>query len=109
MTVMWCSFTTRPLILRAYGSARTLHLTDPDWPALAAHFPPTPGARQIYDLTVDLVQTSCGYAVPLMDHAADRPTLHDWAVTKGDALPAYWADKNRHSLDGLPTGIEANL
>ena len=30
MTVMWCSFTTRPLILRAYGSARTLHLTDPD-------------------------------------------------------------------------------
>ena len=109
LTVMWCSFTTRPLILRAFGTARTLHHSSPDWPGLAAHFPATPGARQIYDLTVDLVQTSCGYAVPLMDHAADRPTLHDWTVTKGAALPAYWAEENRHSLDGLPTGIEANL
>ena len=109
MTVMWCSFTTRPLILRAYGRARAVHLSDPNWPELSAHFPQTPGARQIYDLSLDLVQTSCGYAVPLMDHAADRPTLHDWAVTKADALPAYWAERNRTSIDNLPTGIEANL
>jgi hypothetical protein len=109
MTVMWCSFTARPLILRAYGSARTLHLSDPDWASLAAHFPQSPGARQIFDMKVDLVQSSCGYAVPFMDHVADRPVLHDWAVTKGDALPDYWAEKNRRSIDGLPTGIEANL
>lgn len=109
MTVMWCSFTTRPLILRAYGRARAVHRRDPDWPELSAHFPQIPGARQIYDLSLDLVQTSCGYAVPLMDHAADRPTLHDWAVTKGDALPDYWAERNRTSIDNLPTGIEANL
>ncbi|MEO8244873.1 MAG: pyridoxamine 5'-phosphate oxidase family protein [bacterium] len=109
MTVMWCSFTTRPLILRAYGTARTLHRSHPDFPGLVAHFPPTPGTRQIYDLTVDLVQTSCGYAVPFMDHREDRPTLLTWAEDKADALPDYWAEKNRQSIDGLPTGIEANL
>ena len=109
MTVMWCSFTTRPLILRAYGTARTLHLTDPDFPALSAHFPQTPGTRQIYDMAVDLVQTSCGYAVPFMNFSAERPVLHDWALQKGDDLPAYWAEKNRQSIDGMATGIEANL
>lgn len=109
MTVMWCSFTPRPLILSAYGTARCLHLTDADFPALYTHFPATPGARQIYDLTVDLVQTSCGYAVPMLDCREERPTLRTWAVDKGDALPDYWAEKNRQSIDGLPTGIEANL
>lgn len=29
-TLMWCSFTTRPVILRACGAARTLHPRDAD-------------------------------------------------------------------------------
>jgi hypothetical protein len=110
MTVMWCSFGLRPLILRAYGSARTLHRSDADWTTLAAHFPDQPGARQIYEMTVDLVQTSCGYAVPQMEMKAERPTLRTWAEGKGDAgLKDYWDTRNRQSMDGLPTGIEANL
>jgi len=109
MTVMWCSFTTRPLIMRCYGTARTLHLTHPDYAALADHFPTTLGARQIYDMTIDLVQTSCGYAVPFMDYTDERPTLTKWAEDKGEALPDYWAEKNRTSIDGFATGIEANL
>ena len=108
MTLMWCSFTARPLILRAYGCARTLHPSDADWPDLAAHLPDQPGARQIYDLTVDLVQTSCGYAVPLLDFREERPTLRSWAIDTGEAgLRAYWSTRNRLSLDGLPTGIDA--
>jgi Pyridoxamine 5'-phosphate oxidase len=109
VTVMWCSFTTRPMILRVYGTARTIHVTDPDWPARSAHFGPTPGARQIFDMQIDLVQTSCGYAVPFMDYREERPTLRDWAVQKDDAISDYWAEKNRTSIDGFPTGIEANL
>jgi len=109
MTVMWCSFTTRPMILRAYGVARALHVTDPGFGELAAQFGAVPGMRQVFDMQVDLVQTSCGYAVPFMDYAAERPTLRTWAEDKGDALPAYWDEKNRQSIDGLPTGIEANL
>lgn len=109
MTVMWCSFTARPMILRCYGTARTLHVTDPDFAGLAAGLPATPGARQIYDLTIERVQTSCGYAVPLMGHVQDRPTLAAWAADKGDALPGYWSERNRRSIDGLPTGIEVAL
>lgn len=105
MTLMWCSFSQRPLILRAYGLARAIHPSHADWTATYANFPATPGARQIYELTLDLVQTSCGYAVPLMDAPQERPTLRDWAIQKGDALPAYWAEQNTTSIDGLPTGI----
>ena len=39
MTLMWCSFTTRPLILRTYGTARTLHRGDAGWDELAELFP----------------------------------------------------------------------
>lgn len=110
MTVMWCSFGQRPLILRAYGEARVVHQGDADWAALAAELPVIPGARQIFELSVDLVQTSCGFAVPFLEEPHERPVLRDWAVGKGpEGLAAYWDEKNRESIDGLPTGIEANL
>jgi hypothetical protein len=110
ITLMWCSFTTRPLILRAYGTARAVHHGEPDWPALKALLPDLPGARQIVDVAIDLVQSSCGYAVPFMDFREDRQVLRNWAEDKGEAgLRAYWADRNTLSLDGEPTGIEANL
>ena len=38
ITLMWCSFTKQPMILRAYGTARTLHPRDADWAEMAAHF-----------------------------------------------------------------------
>ncbi|MGV8986270.1 MAG: pyridoxamine 5'-phosphate oxidase family protein [Cypionkella sp.] len=110
MTVMWCSFGLRPLILRAYGTARVIHRSDADWAGFAAQLPALPGARQIYEMAVDLVQTSCGYAVPRIEEATERPTLRTWAETKGEAgVAEYWDTRNRQSIDGLPTGIEANL
>jgi hypothetical protein len=110
MTVMWCSFGTRPLILRAYGAARAVHRGDADWAILAAELPDVPGARQIVDMTVDLVQSSCGFAVPLMDNPRERPVLRNWAEGQGEAgLRDYWDKRNRVTIDGLPTGIEANL
>jgi Pyridoxamine 5'-phosphate oxidase len=110
ITLMWCSFTTRPLILRAYGTARASHHGDPDWPELAPHLPDQPGARQIFDVAIDLVQSSCGFAVPFMDFVQDRPVLKTWAEDKGpEGLRTYWDTRNRQTIDGLPTGIEANL
>jgi hypothetical protein len=110
ITVMWCSFTIKPLILRAYGTARAIHRTDDDWADLAGHLPDQPGARQIIDLSIDLVQSSCGFAVPFMDFREDRPVLKTWAEGKGaDGLRNYWDERNRQTIDGLPTGIEANL
>jgi hypothetical protein len=106
MTLMWCSFTTRPLILRVYGNARALHRGAPDWGPLDAHFAPDPAARQIFDLSVELVQTSCGYAVPFLDNPRPRDTLASWAEKKGpDGIRSYWAERNGRTLDGVDTRI----
>lgn len=106
MTLMWCSFTRRPLILRCYGTARTIHRGEAGFDALNAMFPPNQGARQVYDMAVDLVQTSCGFAVPFMDFAGERDVLKKWAEDKGEAaMPAYWAEKNGVTIDGFPTGL----
>lgn len=111
MTLMLCSFEAKPMILRLYGQARAVHQQDKDWDELYSHFTPLPGARQIFDVTLDLVQTSCGYAVPFYDFAGDRDTLKTWAENKGEkGLAEYWLEKNQTSLDGLPTHIaEKNL
>ena len=110
MTLMWCSFAKKPLILRAYGTARVLHRDAPDWSEHATRFGNPLGARQIYDLAIDLVQSSCGYAVPLMTFDAERTVLQHWSEDKGaDGLRRYWAERNTETLDGKPTGIEANF
>lgn len=106
MTLMWCSFTTRPLILRCYGSARCFHVEDAGWEERAACFPPHRSARQIFDMTVELVQTSCGYAVPFMDYVGERDTMQRWVDAKSDDdIRAYWVEKNSRTIDGKPTGV----
>lgn len=106
MTLMFAAFEGNPMILRLYGEARVIHKTDSEWEALSALFKPLPGARQIFDLAIDLVQTSCGMAVPFFDYAGERAQLNDWANKQGEAgIKAYWHEKNRISLDGKPTRI----
>ncbi len=106
MTVMFCSFEGKPIILRLYGRAAAIHPRDTAWAELSAHFPDLPGARQIFDLSIDLVQTSCGMAVPCFDYREDRSLLSDWAQTKGPSgVRDYWLQNNQVSLDGKPTHI----
>ena len=105
MTVMFCSFDKQPLIMRLYGQASVVHPRDADWQELLELFPRYTGARQIFNLELDLVQTSCGYAVPFYQFDGDRPTLEKWADNRGrPAVEQYWRDNNRVSLDGKPTG-----
>ena len=107
MTLMFCSFDREPLILRLYGTAREIQPDDAEWAELYGLFDPHLGARQIFDLHVELVQTSCGYAVPYLMFDSDRPLLDDWAAKKGpDGIAAYWQQKNVVSIDGLPTGLK---
>ena len=108
MTVMFCAFDGQPLILRLYGTAKVVHKRDPEWNDLFLLFKPLPGARQIFDLSVDLVQNSCGMAVPYFSHTKDRELLSEWATKKGeDGLKQYWDEKNQLSIDGIPTHIVA--
>ena len=106
MTIMFCAFADAPLILRLYGQAKVIHKNDPDWTALFSHFQPLPGARQIFDLTIDLVQTSCGMAVPYYAYTGERELLNEWATKKGDdGLKQYWQANNQSSIDHIPTHI----
>lgn len=106
MTLMFCSFDAQPLILRLYGQARVLHPQDGAWAEHLALFPPHPGARQVFLLDIDLVQTSCGFAVPHFEYQGERPTLANWAEKKGEGgLRDYWAEKNQLTIDGFPTGM----
>lgn len=108
MTIMFCAFEGEPLILRLYGTAKVIHRRDAEWSALFPLFKPLAGARQIFDLSVDMVQTSCGMGVPYYSWQGDRDLLNDWAVKKGgDGLKKYWAEKNQFSIDEIPTNIVA--
>jgi Pyridoxamine 5'-phosphate oxidase len=106
MTMMFCAFEGPPLILRLYGTARVVHKNDADWKELFAHFNPLPGTRQIFDLAIELVQTSCGMATPYYTYTADRELLSDWANKAGESgVKQYWEEKNQSSIDNIPTHI----
>ena len=106
ITLMWCAFAGPPRILRVYGSAQIIHPRDDDWARCTEVLPAVLGARQYVRVNVDLVQTSCGYAVPLMDYQEDRQVLAMWADKRGeDGIRDYWAEKNQRTIDGKPTGI----
>lgn len=106
MTVMFAAFEGSPTILRLYGCSTSIHRNDLEWSDLYSLFSPTPGARQIFKLAIEVVQTSCGMSVPLFDYVADRDQLSDWADNKGDeGIKDYWKEKNQLSLDGIVTNI----
>lgn len=106
MTLMFCAFEGDALILRLYGEARVVHHNDAEWSSLYAQLEPLPGARQLFDMTIDLVQTSCGFGVPLYRFENQRDFLCDWAERKGDrGIRDYWRDKNQFTIDGLPTHV----
>ncbi len=106
LTLMFCSFEGEPLILRLYGRGRVVAPADPDWAALAPRFQTIPGERCIILLEIESVQTSCGFGVPLYRFEGQREDLVRWAEKKGEeGLAAYRREKNRSSIDGLPTGI----
>jgi Pyridoxamine 5'-phosphate oxidase len=106
LTLMFCSFSTDPLILRLYGQGKVVRPRSLEWSQYLSHFEQIPGTRQIISMQIEQVQTSCGFAVPLMEFQGERPKLADWAQKKGEeGLREYWQDKNQLSIDGLPTHI----
>jgi len=104
ITLMFCAFSGPPRILRLYGLGEVILPDDGRWPALRERFPADlPEARQIVRVTVERVQTSCGYGVPLMELSGQRETLARWTEKKGpQGLREYQEKKNRTSIDGLP-------
>lgn len=102
VTVMFCAFENPARILRLYGRGRPVLPQDPDWAALARHFALLPGTRQIFDVAVESVQTSCGWGVPLMTFESERETLRKYHAGSDPAERFAKYAVRTHSIDGLP-------
>lgn len=103
LTLMFCGFEKRALILRLYGRGQVVRPVDADWAELSAHFELLPGFRQIIVLHIESVQKSCGWAVPYYELQGPRDTLVDKAERDGrDKIEDYQARKNQVSIDGRP-------
>lgn len=109
LTIMFCAMAGPPMILRLYGQGRIIHRPSAEYRELLhGHYAGDEplGARQIVWLNIDLVQTSCGFGVPLFSYEGERPSLDQWAKAKGpDGIEEYRREKNTLSMDGLPTGL----
>jgi hypothetical protein len=104
-TIMFCSFTRNPLVLRLYGRIRTGAPGGDLWRQYSERFEIVPGARQIIALDIDSCHTACGFGVPMMKLERPRTTLTDFWSAKGDEATAeYRNEHNKISIDGLPTG-----
>ncbi len=108
MTIMFCAFNGDAMILRTYGEAEVLYPHNEGWEKAIAAFPAIAGSRQIFNLQIDLVQTSCGTGVPIMHFHKGRaeeelvPYFDDLGP---EGTEKFWRKRNVVSIDGKPTGI----
>jgi len=104
LTLMFCSFADKPLILRIYGRGRIVRPRDAQWQELHAHFAPLPGERQIIVLDIESIMTTCGFGVPLYEYKGQRELLPEFSCKMGEErLDEYRRQRNQQSIDGLPT------
>jgi hypothetical protein len=102
LTIMFCGFEDRPLIVRLHGRARVVEPTDAEWNDLIAKFTEYPGARCIVVLDLQRIADSCGWAVPVLEYRGERSQLLDYANNKGpEGLERYRILNNAKSIDGL--------
>jgi hypothetical protein len=96
MTLMFCSFSKNPLILRLYGSAVCFVFGSEGFEKYRTLFPNYVGARQIFAMNVQKVQESCGFAVPKYEFICERDTLDKWAEKKGvEGVQNYWRERGQ--------------
>ena len=106
MTVLFNSFEKAPLVLKLYGKAKVIHECDARWDEMVSHFDTSVATRQVFEMKVELVLTSCGYAVPEYKFIKERDTLKKWSDKKGrEGIKKYWKENNTHTLNGVETNI----
>lgn len=108
MTLMFCAFEGDAMILRTYGEAEVLYPHHAGWEKAIDAFPAIAGSRQIFNLKVDLVQTSCGTGVPVMrfhKERADEELIPYFDDLGPEGTEKFWHKRNAVSLDGKSTGI----
>ena len=104
ITLMFCSFTRNSRILRLFGTGRVVRPDDAEFDSVRTHFVELhPGIRAAIIVDVDRIADACGYAVPYYQLVDERPVLDAYHSKQPDEKYAQQiADRNRHSIDGLP-------
>ena len=108
ITMMFCAFEGRALILRIYGRGRVVHPRDQDWDDLIGLFPRLAGSRQIFDIRVESAQQSCGSGIPkfsLVEERGPEELVPFYEKMGEDGVKRFWEKKNQVSIDGKPTRI----
>lgn len=106
ITIMFNSFSRNALIMRLYGTGISHGQGTDEFNKLMGEFPETVGVRQIFVITINSIQTSCGWGVPVMEAAQERETLIKSIKNKGEqGMKDYGLKKNLVSIDGLETGL----
>ena len=77
VTVMFCSFDEKPMILRLFCKGETVSRDDQTYQAL---FEPDSlvGMRRFVKLHIYCVEHSCGMSVPFYEFQGDRNTIKEW-------------------------------
>ncbi len=104
VTLMWMSYDpAAPNILRIYGTGEVFEAGTIEFELLRGRFGEHGGARGVIVVTIELVNLSCGFGVPIAERFLERKELDEWLDRKGDdGLAIYRERNNRLSLDGLP-------
>jgi predicted pyridoxine 5'-phosphate oxidase superfamily flavin-nucleotide-binding protein len=103
VTLMFCSFTRQPKILRLYGTGRCVHPDSPDWQDLLSRFGVHPIPRSVIVVTLTRIADSCGFTVPEMTLVRERDLQDRWGENKTpQQLEDYMRTKNTRSIDDLP-------
>ena len=103
LVIMFCAFEGKPFILRLHGRADVLETDHPEFPVLLPRFPPLPGIRAIIRLEITRIADSCGWTVPLYDHAGKRDYYDNYAEKMGpEGIRKGQLASNMAGIDGLP-------
>lgn len=107
MTLMFCAFEGKPLILRLYCTATVIQEKDKEWNDYIQHFDNSDeAARQVFVLKIQSVNSSCGMGVPLYDFVSQREELGNYysGHTKEQHIK-YMKKNNQLSFDGKETKL----
>lgn len=102
ITIMFCAFEGPPRIVRLQGQGRVVERPHSDFEQWRDRFPEQDGVRSVIVAELDRIADSCGYGVPLLSYAGERPQMQAWLDQKGpEGVKSYQAEHSV-SIDGLP-------
>jgi len=106
LTIMFCAFEGKPNILRLYCTARAIQEKDKEWEEYISNFSVSRAARQVFEVTIENVNNSCGQGVPLYDFVEQREDLTNYYDKRNDDdYKRYMKKNNQLSFDGKPTKL----